>query len=167
MEERPREENVVFERWWRRIQLPVLGYRQFRNSGGQRHLFQRRGFHQINRLIYVPEWDRSPQNLHGDAQTKQANYAVYGGMDMTGGRQPVHTPLTNAAFLFRSCDSITMTRRRASSLLAQPLPLPSFPSYNTPPCEAPMPFSIRPYRRLPLCSPGSPWEVAGAKGNRW
>jgi hypothetical protein len=30
---------------------------------------------------------------------------------------------------------------------------PSVPSYNTPPCEAPMPFSIRHFRRLPvLCS---------------
>ena len=30
------------------------------------------------------------------------------------------------------------------------LRLSSPPSYNTPPCEAPMPFSIRPYRRLPV-----------------
>ena len=29
----------------------------------------------------------------------------------------------------------------------------SLPSYNTPPCEAPMPFSIRPFRRFPVqCS---------------
>src|SRR6266550_3732276 len=27
------------------------------------------------------------------------------------------------------------------------------PSYNTPPCEAPMPFSVRPDRRFPLCCP--------------
>ena len=26
----------------------------------------------------------------------------------------------------------------------------SAPSYNTPPCEAPMPFSIRPFRRFPV-----------------
>jgi hypothetical protein len=34
-----------------------------------------------------------------------------------------------------------------------PLRLPSLASYNTPACEAPMPFSIRPYRRFPVhCS---------------
>ena len=31
-----------------------------------------------------------------------------------------------------------------------PLRLSSVPSYNTPPCEAPMPFSIRPFRRFPV-----------------
>ncbi len=25
------------------------------------------------------------------------------------------------------------------------------PSYNTPPCEAPMPFTLRSYRRFPVC----------------
>jgi len=55
MEERLREQNGVFERWRRRIKLPVSGYRQFRGSRGQRKLFQRRGFLQINRLMYVPE----------------------------------------------------------------------------------------------------------------
>jgi hypothetical protein len=32
----------------------------------------------------------------------------------------------------------------------RPLRLHSHPSYNTPPCEAAMPFLIRPFRRLPV-----------------
>ena len=30
------------------------------------------------------------------------------------------------------------------------LAVSSVPSYNMPPCEAPMPFSIRPFRRFPV-----------------
>ena len=42
---------------------------------------------------------------------------------------------------------------RAATGIAPTLRLPSLPSYNTPPCEASMPFSIRPYRRFPVqCS---------------
>ena len=30
---------------------------------------------------------------------------------------------------------------------------PSYePSYNEPPCEAPMPFSLRPFSRFPICT---------------
>ena len=36
---------------------------------------------------------------------------------------------------------------------SKPLHLPSVPFYNTPPCEAAMPFSIRSYRRVPVCCP--------------
>ena len=32
----------------------------------------------------------------------------------------------------------------------RPLHRRSHPSYNTPPCEAPKPFSIRPVRRFPM-----------------
>jgi PilZ domain-containing protein len=34
-----------------------------------------------------------------------------------------------------------------------PLRRPSPPSYKTPPCEAPMLFTLRPYRRFPVCCP--------------
>ena len=38
-----------------------------------------------------------------------------------------------------------------NTIIPSPPPAPNkFPSYNTPRCEAPMPFSIRPYRRFPL-----------------
>ncbi len=35
-------------------------------------------------------------------------------------------------------------------LRSSSLRLSSPPSYNTPPCEAPMPFTLRPYRRFPV-----------------
>jgi len=37
--------------------------------------------------------------------------------------------------------------------LAVTLALSSLVFYNTPPCEAFMPFTIRPFRRIPLCCP--------------
>ena len=44
-----------------------------------------------------------------------------------------------------------------------PLRSRSHPSYNTPPCEAPMPFTIRPSRRFPVLFPG----VATALRSYW
>ena len=42
-----------------------------------------------------------------------------------------------------------------SASIFQPthLAVSSVPSYNTPPCEAPMPFLICSYRRFPVCCP--------------
>ena len=48
---------------------------------------------------------------------------------------------------YRTFDKLLETNTSISLLALAP---PSPPSYNTPPCEAPMPITIRPYRRFPV-----------------